>query len=112
MKSKRIKDIEENISFLERDYKAIGREHDLYAFDSQTEALDWFNSFSVQDLHDLYAVERSLPTGKRSLKDLALKSKLRKMHAKKEEEIEFALYELNIAHIDHLLEKIERILNE
>jgi len=117
MKSKRtdpkktLEESEKKIKIIKRDFESIIDEHDMYAFDSKEEVSGWFNSFSIENLFDYDAVKNKRPLGKRSMKDFDTKSRLKRMHYDKAEELESALCELNIAHIDCLILKIGGLID-
>ena len=111
MKLSNVKTLQETVEELGLDLQAIADEHDQYCLKSSTEdeAIDWLHSMPIETLSDSLNRERQKPRSKYSLHDMRHKFALRKLHEKKKDELERLRIDLNIAKIDFIIAKIERI---
>ena len=111
MKLSNVKALQETVEELGLDLQAIADEHDKYCFQSSSEndTFNWLHSLPIETLSDSLNRERQKPRTKYSLHDMNHKFALRKLHEKKKEELDKLKIKFNIAKIDYLLNKIEKI---
>ena len=107
-----VKKLKKSVKELCLDLQALTEEHDKYVpKGSSEEIMEWFHSLPIETLSESLNRERQLPRTKYSLLDIKHKFALRKLHNKKQEELEAKQIELNIARIDCVLSKIEKVEN-
>jgi hypothetical protein len=111
MKLSSVKVLQETVEELGLDLQAIADEHDSYCLKSNTEedAIKWLHSLPIETLSDSLDKERQRPRKKYSLHDMHHKFALRKLHEKKKDELDKIKTNLNIAKIDSILSKINKI---
>lgn len=107
---RQIKRLQRSVNELNLDLQAILEEHDRYRLKgSKDEIMEWFNSLPIETLFESLDNEHQRPRKKYSLQHMKHKFALRKLHEKKKQELEKKQTDLNIAKIDCILEKIERV---
>jgi hypothetical protein len=111
MKLSNVKMLKQTIEELGLDLQAIADEHDKYClnYSNEAEAMNWFHSLPIETLSDSLNRDYKKPRSKYSLHDMNHKFTLRRLHEKKKEELEKLKIDFNIALIDSIIDKIEKI---
>lgn len=108
----RVKRLQKCVKELNLDLQAILEEHDRYRLKgSDEEVMNWFHSLPIETLRESCERERGKPRTRYSLHDMRHKFALRRLHEQKCNELVAKQAELNIAKINCILAKIERIQN-
>lgn len=102
---KKVNKLKRLINEINLDLSAITKEHSLYLLSSD----DWFNSLPIESLKESIDKDRCNVRTKYSLNDMKHNFALKRLFKAKEEELEKAKIEYNIANIDYLLSQIKNI---
>ena len=97
---------------LRDELEMIVAEHDFYTFENEHDVEDWLSSMPIETLGDSMKLERGNPLGKYTLSDFKTKSKLKKDFQKAKDVLENKITDMNIAHIELLIAKVDGYINE
>ena len=107
---KKLSYYKKKVTKLKDSVESIIDEHDVLTFDTEAQALEWFNCFPIETLSESLDADKGTPRSKPGLKDFKVKHDLRRKYNKSAEELEIAMIKCNMANIDCIIDKIEGIL--
>lgn len=106
-KEMKLKKIYDEIGIIEKKLEELVKEHDKYTLDNEGGAMQWLESFPIDNLYESLERDMGRPMTKLSVKDFAKKKKIRKEYTKLVQELGRKKREFTSNKIDLILSKIK-----